>query len=455
MRKILLFFLVFCSVLLSANAQQKTISGTVTGAEDGQPVIGCTVQVKGITLGTVTNADGKYSFSVPESATALVFSYVGMKSKEIAISGSNVIDVLLESDILGLSEVVVTALGISREKKSLGYSTQEIKGDLVSSVKTANFMNNLSGKISGVQIQRNQNMGGSTNVIVRGSKSLVNSNQVLYVVDGVPINNQIGKYTDVGVTSGQAATVAGYDYGNAAADIDPESIESINVLKGSAATALYGSRASAGVIMITTKKGAILKAGDKAPIGISLSSGFTFSKIDKSTFATYQDQYGAGYGYGDPPDFGLRTTSGSLTTTDPINDPLVRWVQTTEDASYGPRFDGQPVWGWYSVDPESPWYKQSKPWEFTKNGPITFFETPITFTNTVAIEKATDFSSVRLSYTNYDAKGLQPNSSLKRNNVVLSGTWNINKKLTVSGIANYILLKGKGRNTTGYNGNIV
>ncbi|MBE0667039.1 MAG: TonB-dependent receptor plug domain-containing protein, partial [Bacteroidales bacterium] len=333
-------------------------------------------------------------------------------------------------------------------------ATQEVRADAVSTVKTSNFVNNLSGKISGVQIQRNQNMGGSTNVIVRGSKSLVNSNQVLYVVDGVPINNQIGKYTDVGVTSGQAATVAGYDYGNAASDIDPESIESINILKGAAATALYGSRASAGVIMITTKKGTILKEGEKAPIGVSLSSGFTFSKIDKSTFPVYQDQYGAGYGYGDPPDFALRTASGSLTTSDPVNDPLVRWVQTTEDASFGPRYDGQPVWGWYSVDPESPWYKQSKPWEFTKNGPITFFETPYTYTNTVAIEKATDFSSVRLSYTNYSATGLQPNSSLKRNNMTLTGTWKVNKRLTVNGIANYILLKGKGRNVTGYNGNI-
>jgi TonB-linked SusC/RagA family outer membrane protein len=271
----------------------------------------------------------------------------------------------------------------------------------------------------------------------------------------VPINNNIGKYTDVGVTSSQATAVPGYDYGNAAADIDPESIESINVLKGSAATALYGSRASAGVIMITTKRGKILKEGEKAPIGVSLSTGFTFSKIDKSTFPTYQGQYGAGYGYGDPPAFAYRTTSGSLTTNDPINDPLVRWVQTTEDASFGPAFDGQPIWGWYSVDPESPWYKQSKPWEFTKNGPITFFETPVTYTNTLAIEKATDFSAVRLSYTNYSATGLQPNSSLKRDNVTLSGQWNINKRLTVSGTANYIKQNGKGRNVTGYNGNIV
>jgi TonB-linked SusC/RagA family outer membrane protein len=456
MRKFLLLFLLFCSVLLSANAQQRTISGTVTSSIEGEGLLtGVTVSLKGTTIGVLTDIDGKYSLSVPSNVTTIVFSYVGMKTQEIDIADQTVINVVMDPDILGLSEVVVTALGISREKKSLGYATQEVKGEVVSKVTTANFMNNLSGKVSGVQIQRNQNMGGSTNVIVRGSKSLVNSNQVLYVVDGVPINNNIGKYTDVGVTSGQAASGAGYDYGNAAADIDPANIESINVLKGSAATALYGSRASAGVIMITTKRGAILKEGEKAPIGVSLSSGFTFSKIDKSTFPVYQDQYGAGYGYGDPPAFAMRTTSGSLTTSDPINDPLVRWVQTTEDASFGPKFDGQPVWGWYSVDPESPWYKQSKPWEFSKNGPITFFETPLTYTNTIAIEKATDFSSVRLSYTNYNSKGLQPNSSLKRNNVSLSGQWNINKRLTVSGIATYIKQKGKGRNATGYNGNII
>ncbi|MGB8359435.1 MAG: SusC/RagA family TonB-linked outer membrane protein [Bacteroidales bacterium] len=455
MRRILLLFFVFSFVAVSMHAQQRTISGTVTGADDGQPVIGCTVYLKGTTIGTVTDSNGKYSLNAPATSTTVVFSYVGMKPLEIDISGRNVIDAIMESQTLDISEVVVTALGISREKKSLGYATQELKGDAVATVKTANFMNSLSGKISGVQVQRNQNMGGSTNVIVRGSKSLVNSNQVLYVVDGVPINNQIGKYTDIGVTSGQATAVAGYDYGNAAADIDPDNIETINVLKGSAATALYGSRASAGVIMITTKKGKILKEGEVAPIGVSVSSAYTFSKIDKSTFPIYQNQYGAGYGTGYTAPFAYRTSSGSLTTTDPVNDPLVRWVQFTEDASFGPKFDGQPVWGWYSVDPESPWYKQSKPWEFSKNGPLTFFETPMTWTNTVAVEKSTDFSAVRVSYTNYNAKGLQPNSSLNRNNVLLNGQWNITKKLTVSGMANYILQKGKGRNATGYNGNIV
>lgn len=457
MKKFLFLSIAFVMICISPLfSQTKVVTGTVRSSVESEgPIAGVSVYVKGTTTGIITGIDGKYSLSIPQNATTLIFSFIGMKTQEVEISGRNIIDVVMEPDVLGLAEVVVTALGISREKKSLGYATQEVKGDVISTVKTANFMNNLSGKVSGVQIQRNQNMGGSTNVIVRGSKSLVNSNQILYVVDGVPINNAIGKYTDVGVTSSQATSGAGYDYGNAAADIDPESIESINILKGSAATALYGSRASAGVIMITTKKGKILEEGEKAPVGVSLISSFTFGTIDKSTFPTYQDQYGAGYGYGDPPAFAFRTTSGSLTTNDPINDPLVRWIQTTEDASFGPKFDGQPIWGWYSVDPESPWYKQSKPYEFSKHGPITFLETPITYTNTVAIEKATDFSSVRLSYTNYNSKGLLPNSSLKRNNVVLSGQWNINKRLTVSGTANYILINGKGRNGTGYNGNIL
>jgi TonB-linked SusC/RagA family outer membrane protein len=451
---ILTLMVLILSAMISAKAQTRNVSGTVTSGDGGEPLIGATVSVKGTTTGTLTDLNGKYSVPLIPEAQILVFSYIGMKKQEVNVTGRTVVDVALEPEITGLDEVVVTALGISREKKSLGYATQEVKGESLAQVKTANFMNTLSGKISGVQLQRNQNMGGSTNVIVRGSKSLVNSNQVLYVVDGVPINNAIGRYTDVGITSSQATAGAGYDYGNAAADIDPETIESINVLKGSAATALYGSRASAGVIMITTKKGRILAEGETAPVGISLSSGFTFSKIDKTTFPTYQDQYGAGYGSNYTPPFAYRTASGSLSTEDPVNDPLVRWVQMTEDASFGPAFDGQPIWGWYSVDPESPWYKQSKPWEFTKNGPITFFETPYTYTNTIAIDKATDFSSVRLSYTNYNSTGLQPNSSLKKNNVMLNGQWNINKKLTVSGSANYIKQKGKGRNATGYNGNI-
>ena len=341
MKRIYLLFLFLLSATTLLTAQTRTITGTVRGSEDSQPVPGCTVQIKGTTSGALTDINGKYSLPVPQNAATLVFSYIGMKSLEVEIGGRSVIDVSLQSDLVGLSEVVVTALGISREKKSLGYATQQVNGDAFSTVKSSNFMNSLSGKLSGVVIKRNQNLGGSTNVIVRGSKSLQNTNQVLYVVDGVPINNNIGSY------STQNTGGVGYDYGNAASDINPEDIESVNVLKGSSAAALYGSRASGGVIMITTKKGKEGKDG----VGISINSNVTISSIDKSTFPTYQNQYGAGYGqyYGPDGDawFDSRTTTGKTTTTDPVNDPLVDWVPTTEDASYGAKFDGHPVWGWY------------------------------------------------------------------------------------------------------------
>jgi TonB-linked SusC/RagA family outer membrane protein len=455
MKRIYLLFLFLLTATTMLTAQTRIITGTVMGTEDRQPVAGCTVQIKGTTAGTLTDINGKYSLPVPQNATTLVFSYIGMKSLDVEIGGRTLIDVSLQSDLVGLSEVVVTALGISREKKSLGYATQQVSGDAVSTVKSSNFMNSLSGKLSGVVIKRNQNMGGSTNVIVRGSKSLQNTNQVLYVVDGVPINNNIGLYTTPGTASSQSTGGIGYDYGNAASDINPEDIESVNVLKGSSAAALYGSRASGGVIMITTKKGKEGKDG----IGVSLNSNITFSAIDKSTFPTYQDQYGAGYGqyYGPDGDawFESRTSSGKNSTTDPVNDPLMDWVPTDQDASYGAKFDGHPVWGWYSVDPESPWYKQSKPWLPAKNGPITFFEKPITYSNSVAIDKSFATGTLRMSYNNYNTTGLMPNSKLNKNNFLVNGSWNVSKRLTASVSANFIKQDATGRNSTGYSDNIL
>ena len=449
MKKLFLLIILFVFIAgSSAWAQTKVITGTVTSSVEGEGAIpGVSVSVAGTTIGAITDVTGKFTLSVPENSTTLVFSYIGMARQEVKIDGRSVINVSMESHLTGLDEVVVTALGISREKKSLGYATQEVSGDAISGVKTSNFMNSLSGKVSGVVIKKNQNMGGSTNVIMRGSKSLQNSNQVLYVVDGVPINNNIGSYT------GQSTGGVGYDYGNAASDINPEDIATVNVLKGSAATALYGSRASGGVIMITTKKGSSTKNG----IGVTLNSNVAFSSIDKSTFPTFQDQYGAGYGayYGPDEDgwFDRRTTSGS--TTGSASDPLVDWIPTTEDASYGAKYDGHEVWGWYSVDPASPWYKQSKPWLPAENGAITFFKSPITYTNSVSVDKSTENFTARLSYTNYNTTGLMPNSKLDKNSLLVNGSWTISKKLTVSASANFVQQKATGRNSTGYNDNIL
>jgi TonB-dependent SusC/RagA subfamily outer membrane receptor len=243
-----LVLLVFaCMQLLQAQGVQ--ITGSVTNSEDGSALPGVSIVIQGTTMGTVTDYNGEYSLTVPDATTRLILSFVGMKTQEVAIAGKTVVDVVMEPDILGLDEVVVTALGISREKKSLGYATQEVSGDEVNKVKSDNFVNSISGKVSGVRVKSNGNMGGSTDVVIRGAKSFIGSNQALFVVDGVPVSNANTN------NQGQLDGRSGYDYGNFAADINPADIESISVLKGAAASALYGSRAANGVIMITTKKG--------------------------------------------------------------------------------------------------------------------------------------------------------------------------------------------------------
>ena len=440
MKKIALLLAFFAIGLQVLMAQTKEITGKVTSAEDGGGIPGVSISVKGTTLGTITDMDGAFRLKVPQDSKILLFYFVGMTTQEVPIANQSTINVKMAPERVAVDEVVVTALGISREKKSLGYASQSVKGDEISVVKSSNFMNSLSGKVSGVSIKKNTNMGGSTNVVIRGSKSLTNSNQVLYVVDGVPINNSIGSY------SSQNQGSVGYDYGNAASDINPDDIESVNVLKGSAATALYGSRASGGVIMIVTKKGSANKG-----IGVTINSNMAFSSIDKSTFPTYQNQYGAGYGayYGTGGWFEDRNPTGGPTGT------LYDWVPMTEDASYGAKFDGHQVYGWYSVDKESPWYGKTQPWSAAKNGPITFFEHPFTTTNTVSIDNSTDRGTSRLSYTNYDTKGLMPNSTLKKNNFLFNGSYKVTDKLTAAVSANYTSQAAVGRNSTGYNDNIL
>ena len=288
MRKItfLLVFLLLAGVNF-AFAQSRTITGKVTSAQDGMGIPGATVFVKGTTVGTTTSIDGEYSLDVRPEHRTLIFRYVGMSTQEITIGEQNTLNVVLESDVMQMDEVVVTALGISREKKSLGYATQEIGGGELSTIKRANVVNSLSGRAAGVQVRSTGNMGGSSNVVIRGNSSLTQNNQALFVVDGVPISN------DNTNNSGQLSGRNGYDYGNAASDINPEDIESMNILKGAAATALYGSRAANGVVLITTKKGKKQIGGAKA-FGVTINSNITTGFMDKSTFVKYQDQYGAG-----------------------------------------------------------------------------------------------------------------------------------------------------------------
>ncbi len=443
MKKFTILFV--CLLLLgftSLMAQEITVSGTVTDKTDGSALPGVSVVVKGTVTGTATDVSGHYSLQVPSDAT-LVFSSIGMKTQEIPVDGRTRIDLALEQEIGELDEVVVTALGISRAKKSLGYSVQEVDGEQISAVKTDNFIDALSGKAAGVSIRSTGNLGGSTNVTIRGSRSLFGSNQALFVIDGVPINNANTN------NDGQVSGRAGYDFGNTASDIDPNDIATISILKGAAATALYGERASNGVIMITTKKGSTTPG---KLIGVTLNSNVTVGMIDKSTFPTYQTQYGAGYGpyYGDSPHTGLESIDVNGDGVDELVVPMY------EDASYGEKFDPNlMVYHWDAFYPESPYYQKARPWIYPKNGPETFFEKAVSYTNSVDISGGSDKSTFRLGYTNLNSTGVMPNSSLNRNNVSLNGSYNLVKNLKVSASANYINENAKGRNSTGYSDNIM
>lgn len=246
MKKLLTLLFVVCTSM-TAWAQDVSVTGKVTQATDGSPLPGVSILVKGTTNGAISDGNGDYSVKCASNAT-LVVSMVGMATKEVAVNGASSLNISMEEQKKDLNQVMVTALGVKRNKEELGYAAQKVDGSLMTVTRSNNALSALSGKVSGVEVKTNNQMGGSTNIVVRGFKSLTGNNQALIVVDGVPIDNANNNSSD------QTTGRSGYDYGNAAFDINPDDIQSINVLKGAAATALYGSRASNGVVLIETKK---------------------------------------------------------------------------------------------------------------------------------------------------------------------------------------------------------
>lgn len=413
-------------------AQERSVSGMVSD-NTGMPLPGVSILIKGTKTGTQTDFDGKFSIKASTSQI-LVFSYIGMRTQEVAAS-SSVVNVKLTGDAQELEGVVVTALGVTREKKSLGYSSQKLDAAAINTAPSTNFLNNLSGKVAGLEVRSNSNFGGSTNIVLRGTKSITGNNQALIVVDGVPLNNANLNTADT--QSGRD----GFDFGNSASDIDPNNVESVNVLKGAAATALYGSSAANGAIMITTKKGK-----KNSGLGVSFSSTASVGTIDKSTFVKYQKQYGGG-GYDGHDNFTYTDVNG-----DGIQD---RVVPTGYDISYGNEFDGLPAYQWNAFAAGNANFGKATPWVAAKNDPTTFFEKAFNTVNNLNLSGGDDKSTFNLSITNNSDKGVLPNSSLKRN--ILSGSFSrdLSDKLTARAFFTLTDQNTIGRNSLGYGDNFI
>jgi TonB-linked SusC/RagA family outer membrane protein len=422
-------------------AQTIEITGTVTSADDGSSIPGASVSVKGTTLGTITDMNGTYHIKVPDNAETLVFSFVGMQTKEVAIEGKKQIDIALTTDNVAVDEVVVTALGISREKKALGYAVQEVSGEELTKAKDQNIVNSLSGKVAGVQVTSASGaIGSSSRITIRGNSSF-SSNEPLFVVDGVPVSNYSSEVDQWG----------GVDYGNGASDLAPENIESITILKGANAAALYGMQAGNGVILITTKK-----AKGKDGFLVQLNASVTFS--DAYVIPNYQNKYGQGYSGSE---YMYNNSGTSLSYQDWAAENSFTYVDGNGggvydymDESWGPRMDiglkfaqfDSPV-----VDGEY----QPTDWVSHPDNVKDFFETGVTYDNSVAVQNASEKGSTRLFLSRQDITGTIPNTDLDKTTASLSGRLTPNNKVTIQGNMTYTQSQSDNLPGQGYSANNV
>ena len=396
-----------------ATDSKRKITGKVLD-EAQQPMIGVTVAVKGSTTRAITDIDGNYQLQTSETAPVLQFSYLGYKTKEVKASGKDAITTTMDVDSKALDEVVVTALGIKRDKKMLGYSVQDIKSDALNTTGDPSVVGALSGKVAGLQMNTaSTGLGGSTKITIRGNSSLTDNNQPLWIVDGVPFSDN---------NTSNASAYGGYDRGGTSLDINPDDIESISVLKGPNAAALYGSRAGNGVILVTTKKGA-----NKSGFGVSYNGNFTWSSVSQAI--KMQNRFGQGsngaVNY-------KRNASGDI---EGLNGEL----------SFGPELDGHEEYNWYGT---------KSPYQYTGDKLRDYFKTGFSQFHTVALGNNSEKGHYRLSIGYNDNKGLFKNETLDKLSIDLNAGTVVNKYLSLDGKISLSHMKACNRPLLGLNGEV-
>ncbi len=406
MKKILLtcFMLVF---VLYAWAQDRTVSGTVSDAETGETLPGVNVLLKGTGTGVNTDLDGNYKISVPSDGGTLVFSFIGMQKIEVKVGNRSVVDVAMESDVKQLSEVVVTAGGLEREAKGLGYSVEEVQGDAIQQVAEPDPLRALQGKVAGVNISGSGGAAGSaTRITIRGNSSLLGDNQPLFVVDGIPYNNNTnGTFNQLG---------SGGAYGSRISDIDPNNIESMTVLKGGAAAALYGTRASNGVVLITTKTGSA-RAGKKG-LQVAVNSSIAFEEI--ANLPDYQNTYGAGTNYN------YQQVNGSWGA------PFIGTRNYANTPSIPHWYAGRDGWGGLYDDVTVPY--QAYPDNAEK-----LFKTGVLLDNSITISGGNENSVLTTTISRSDNTGYVPNTLFNKTNVSVGGRSELDNGFNFGANLNY------------------
>jgi len=389
-----LFSVLFCACFLQTFAQKNTIKGKVISTETKEAIPFANIYFPGSTKGTTSGPDGNFSILIPDNFNYFIVSSIGFENDTVYEINNDYILVELKPKSLKLNEVVVTALGIKKEKKSLGYSVQEVKGEAFQKNPDASITNQLAGKIAGMQVTATNGGPGSSNrIILRGVNSY-NDNQALVVIDGVPVNNQ---------SNNQTGQWGGIDYGNGIADLNPDIIESITVLKGASASALYGSKASNGVILIKTKSGSA-----KSKLRIDLSSNTTFDYAYIHT--QYQDVYGAG-------------RNGKFEAPWQINAngiPVYNTNSPSAFGSWGPKMDGQTI-----ID----WDGKEKPFLSQPNNYSDYFRTGLSLNNNISLSGGTDKNTYFIGFTNSNIKDIVEGTGLNKNQIAVNLSQKVNSHL--------------------------